>query len=279
MGDTDLAAAEHLKKAFEVWGYREVCEKYNIKFFNLAKAKSKKIYLGKYLGYQEIAEILLDSQIITLPIGKTHCLTTITGALKNQWGCVPRVRHQFHPVADYAIPEINKSLNVVFCLMDGTITMEENAPRTGIPKITNFIMASKDRVAIDSALATIFGFDPKKIGHIVNSAKEGLGNIEFQILGDKKDFKPFNVLPPNPNRQPIFFWEMLLRRIPILKQILFDTPIFSFLAWMATTYNTRIWFKKKGLTYVKAIWKYTEYGEVYKELFLKNYKIEDLERL
>ena len=95
--------------------------------------------------------------------------------------------------------------------------MEGNAPRTGIPKVCDAIFAGNDRVSIDSAVATFFGFDPRKIEHIVNAEKIGIGEIDFEIIGDKKEFKPMKLIPPKPNQQPIFFWEMFFRKIPVRK--------------------------------------------------------------
>ncbi|MEM5883201.1 MAG: DUF362 domain-containing protein, partial [Candidatus Aenigmatarchaeota archaeon] len=91
--------------------------------------------------------------------------------------CLPRFRHQYHLVANQAIPDVNNFFRkTTFNVVDATICMEGNAPRTGIPLIRDAIFAGHDRVAIDSAVATFFGFNPRKIEHIVNAEKMGLGN-------------------------------------------------------------------------------------------------------
>ena len=66
------------------------------------------------------------------------------------------------------------------------------------------------------------GFDADKIKHIENAEKMGIGSRKnIKIAGSK--FFVNKVKPPEPNKQPIFFWEMNLRKIPVVKPILFDT--------------------------------------------------------
>ncbi|MCJ7443142.1 MAG: DUF362 domain-containing protein [Methanotrichaceae archaeon] len=255
MGDADLAAAKQLDKASKAWGYLDIADKYDVKFVNLSNEPLIRVDCGgKVFKQLDLPKILLDvDTIINIPVPKTHCLTTITGCMKNHWGMVPRFRHQFHPVADQAIPDINHYFSKTrFNLMDLTISMEENAPRTGISKICGIIMASPDRVAADYTIARFMGFEPNKIEHIINAEILGLGSTkDIEIVGDEFEVDPFK--PPEPDKQPIFFWEMRLRKIPIVKPMLFDTPVFNLLAAIATKYNTFLWYNKFGKKYIEQI--------------------------
>ena len=42
-----------------------------------------------------------DAELVTLPLLKTHNKTTITGALKNQWGCLDTLRHEYFHASQY----------------------------------------------------------------------------------------------------------------------------------------------------------------------------------
>jgi len=233
----------------------DIANKHDVKFVNLSNEPLIKVDCGgKVFKQLDLPKILLDvDTIINIPVPKTHCLTTITGCLKNHWGMVTRFRHQFHPVANQAIPDINHYFaKTRFNLMDLTISMEENAPRTGISKICGVIMASPDRVAADCTIARFMGFEPDKIEHIINAENMGLGSTKnIEIVGDEFEVNPFK--PPEADRQPIFFWEMRLRKIPIVKPLLFDTPIFNLLAAIATKYNTFLWYNKFGKKYIDQI--------------------------
>jgi len=68
------------------------------------------------------------------------------------------------------------------CLVDGIIVHGKYTKKLGL------IMASSDPVATDSAVATIIGSNPKKIKHIVLAEKEGLGNLNFEAVGENLRF-------------------------------------------------------------------------------------------
>lgn len=270
MGDANLAAAEQLNKAAKLWGFYDLADKYNVKFVNLSEQALVKTDLhGVVLKEVEVPKVLLDADtIINLPVAKTHCLTDITCCLKNHWGMLPRFRHQFHLVANQAIPDVNKFFGkTTFNVVDATICMEGNAPRTGIPVICDAIFAGHDRVAIDSAVAKFMNFDPMKIKHITNAAKIGVGQIDFKLVGDVGIFKPKRVKRPEPNKQPIFFWEMSLRKVPILKTLIFKTKVFDLFAWIATQYNTIWWYNLYGKKYAKKIIYNSWYGNEFKEMW------------
>ena len=94
---------------------------------------------------------LIVDALITLPIVKTHCITPFTGAMKNQWGLLPRARFKFHPVVHAAIGEVNAYFadRIRLGVADLTVAMEGPGPRVGLPKVCDRIMASRDLVALD----------------------------------------------------------------------------------------------------------------------------------
>lgn len=267
MGDAEIATSRQLERAAKLWGFKDIAKKYDVKFVNLSKEEVKKVDIGGIIFHSlEFPKILLDADIMTIPVMKTHCITMMTGALKNQWGCVPRFRHQYHLVADQAIADINRFLNVKFAVVDGTISMEGDAPRTGDPKICNVIFASHDRVAADSAVSYYMGFDPRKIQLILNSEKLGIGTKDFQIVGDNFERNPFKA--PHLDRHPVFHWEFKLRKSRIAP-LLFKTKLFSVFARLATFYNKNWWYNKTGKKYVEDIIKNTPYGEEFGPLLDK----------
>jgi uncharacterized protein (DUF362 family) len=269
-GDADLAADKQLNKAAKLWGNKELAEKYNIKFVNLSEQPFEKVnFNGLAIKEVEVPKILTEvDTILNVPIAKSHCLTMITCCLKNHWGLLPRFRHQFHVVADQAIPDVNFYFKkTVFNLVDGTICMEGNAPRTGIPKICNVIFAGPDRVAIDYTVAKFMGFDADAIKHIENAEKMGIGSRkDVNIVGDAFEVNKF--VPPSPGDQPIFKYEMYFRKTP-LKPLIFDTPVFGCMCKIATFYNTKWWYGKYGKKYIKEILK-SDYKDEFQPILEKN---------
>lgn len=251
-GDADLAAARQCNKAANVWGHLKLAEKYGVRFQNLSEDELVKVAVnGEVFKSLKIPRTVLEADsIISIPVLKTHCLTLLTCALKHFLGIVPRVRHQYHQVVDKAIVDINAFLKpkVSFILVDGTIGMEGNGPRTGKPKICDVILASSDPVATDVVAAKYMGLPIPE--HVKIAAERGLGSLDHEVIGDNFRSNPFE--PGDPNAQPIFFWEMRLRKT-FLKPLLFDTPTFNFLAWIATKYNTFYYYRRFGKKYVKEL--------------------------
>jgi uncharacterized protein (DUF362 family) len=258
-GDADLAAARQCDKAAEIWGHKKLGEKYGAKFQNLSKDKLVKVRLnGKVFKTLDVPRCVLEADhIVNLPVMKTHCLTGLTCALKHFWGVVPRVRHQYHLVVDDAIADITSFLRpkLAYTVVDGTICMEGDAPRTGKTKICDMIMASTDPVALDVVAANYMVMPIPR--HVIEASKRGVGELDFTLKGDRFEPNPF--LLPDPDKQPIFFWEMTLRKT-ILKPLIFDTSAFEIFSWIATKYNSFWYYKREGMKYSQKIAK-TWYGK------------------
>ena len=65
--------------------------------------------------------------------------------------------------------------------------MEGNGPVIGNLLCLDMIVAGTNLVAVDSILSRIMGFDPERIPHIANSAKEGIGSLdltEIDVVGE-----------------------------------------------------------------------------------------------
>ena len=271
LGDANLAAAKQLDKASILWGHRELAEKYGARFVNLSDDTFQEVPIdSKIMTKIPLPKTLLEADtILNIPVMKAHCMSLITCCLKNHWGMIPRFRHQYHPVYDQFISDINRFFSKTkFNLVDGTVSMEGNAPRTGITKVCSVIFAGNDRVAVDYKVAQYMGFDPKNVKHIWTSERDGVGSTKnIKLVGDKFYVNPFK--SPEPDKQPIFYWETRMRKIPGVKQILFDTPVFNLLAEVATFYNTNIWYNKYGKKYMREIMQ-TPYAAEFGPIFEKH---------
>src|SRR3989338_5832963 len=268
VGDADLAATKQLDTAARIWLHKELAEKYGGGFVNLSKDPTKRVEMESSIMREiHLPVTLLDADsILNIPVMKSHCMSKLTCCLKNHWGMVPRFRHNLHPVYDQFISDMNKFFTKTrFNVVDGTVSMEWNAPRTGIPKICNVIFSGHDRVAIDYTVARYMGFDPQTVKHIWTCERDGVGSTkDIEIIGDKFEVNPF--VPPEPDKQPIFFWETRLRKVPLLKPIIFDSPLFWLFAGIATAYNTKVWYNLHGTGYMKKILE-TPYATEFKPLF------------
>ncbi len=114
-----------------------------------------------------IPEICTKMPVISLPVVKTHYRSVISVAMKHLYGCLNDGRHNYHhSLTDYIIA-VNKAIPTKFILADGTVSLEGNGPKPGIPKQTDFLALSKDPVAMDYSIAKVMGINPEKIDSIV----------------------------------------------------------------------------------------------------------------
>lgn len=171
---------------------------------------------GKYLTYDKallnkkfyIANGVLEADgLISLPKLKTHGLTRITGAVKNQFGCIPGLRKtQFHVKMadpfDFAsmLVDLNTLIRPRLYIMDGIIAMEGNGPRSGNAKKLGVLLFSDDPVAVDSIACKIINLNPEYVPTSMPGEMAGLGTYHYaniKLLGDDIESvidKNFNVI-------------------------------------------------------------------------------------
>jgi len=167
------------EEAFEASGFYPILEKYGVKPINFTKDAWVETPHPLIRGWG-LSKTLLDADVfITLPVLKTHATTAFTGALKNQFGCVPQHnRILLHPKLDEVLVLMNSILKPKLAIMDGIVAMEGRGPINGKPRQLGVILASTDPVAVDATAMRLVGLDPYESRHIVLAAREGLGKID-----------------------------------------------------------------------------------------------------
>jgi uncharacterized protein (DUF362 family)/Pyruvate/2-oxoacid:ferredoxin oxidoreductase delta subunit len=159
---------------------------------------------GRIVSHQEalliksfvIANGVLDSDgLVSLPKLKTHPLTRFTGAIKNQFGCIPGLlKSQYHVKLpdpyDFAtmLVDLNTLIRPRLYIMDGIMAMEGNGPRSGRPKKLGILLLSSDPIAIDSIACKIIDLDPELVPTSKPGERSGLGVYRYEnieVVGEK----------------------------------------------------------------------------------------------
>jgi len=215
---------ENIQKAYYKSKISEIATRLNVEWINLSYCRkiTRHIPENRIIKNITIPEILTQGVIITLPVMKTHNKTTITISLKNQWGCIPKMRHMYHLCLTEALSDVNTALGVKFSVVDGTIAMEGNAPKTGIPREVGIVGAGGDLVEVDSVFANLMGFNPWEIPHLAEAERRGLGKIGTSFIGDKID----SIDPFKPAGHNLVSWVELFLRQSSLSNLVFRTPAF-----------------------------------------------------
>jgi len=169
--------------AFANNGVYQLASELGVKVLNLSKDELVEIPDPRMKDFGMARTWLEADAFVTLPVLKTHATTVFTGALKNQWGCIPRFdRILLHKYLHELIVEVNKLRPVTLALMDGLVGMQGRGPINGYPIDLNVLLASRDPVALDATGMRLIGLDPATSRHVVHANKIGLGAIRGEEI-------------------------------------------------------------------------------------------------
>ena len=176
-------------------GLKKIADKYGLKFGEFKKGEIVHFPEGQICKQFPIAQAVLEADsILSLCKMKSHIFTRITGAVKNQLGCVYGLhKSAFHGIFpdvfsfSKMLVDLSMYLKPKLYIMDGIIAMEGNGPASGNPSSMNVILISDDPVALDATFCRIINLKPEYIPYIVYGKEYGLGNWckdEIDFLGD-----------------------------------------------------------------------------------------------
>ncbi|MDA1094605.1 MAG: DUF362 domain-containing protein [Acidobacteria bacterium] len=219
---------EDIESAFRRSGMAAVCERTGVEWVNMERGPTVAVPRPDNVVLREVhvPQILRDTLLVTVPVMKTHAKTGITGALKNQWGCLSKMRHEYHLVLTDALADLNQVVRPVLSVMDGTVGLEGNGPKSGTPRVADRILCSTDPVALDTVQAICMGIDPATVPHLRRCAERGIGTDDRTRIDVRGLVPEEHVVRFRPARDnTVSLVENVLRK-SALKRLFFNTPIF-----------------------------------------------------
>ncbi len=133
--------------------------------------------------------VLESDGLISLPKLKTHGMTRFTGAIKNQFGCVPGLlKGQFHVKMpdpyEFAtmLVDLTALVRPRLYIMDGIMAMEGNGPGSGKPRKLGVLLLSSDPVALDAVACKIIDLDPAFVPTSEPGERAGLGTYHYENI-------------------------------------------------------------------------------------------------
>ena len=136
--------------------------------------------------------VLSADGIVSLSKLKSHGMTRLTGAVKNQFGCIPGVlKGEFHakmPDMDQfsqVLVDLTRFLRPRLYIMDGIVAMEGNGPRSGDPRRLSVLLLSTDPVALDATACQLVNLEPALVPTNRWGEEWGLGTMrQVEVVGD-----------------------------------------------------------------------------------------------
>jgi uncharacterized protein (DUF362 family) len=230
-----------IEKAFRRCGMEPLLRRHDVRFENMSKGRFVDVPVPNHRQVEalRLPEILTRATLVTVPVMKTHNKSTITCAIKNQWGCLDTFRHNYHLVLTDVLADIHKVLKPAFAVCDATVAMEGDGPKTGVPRRVDRVLASRDIVALDSVVARMMGFDPREIDHLRALQDDGCGTQDgVRVVGESIEGLDLDFASAHHNA--VSFVEMALRHTPLSRAVfhtrLLDVMCAGANAWYRTWY-------------------------------------------
>ena len=195
-------------EAARATGFYEIAEELSIQLADFIHGRDVKTASNTF----HISNGALDANgIISLPKLKTQGFLKLTGAVKNQMGCIPgRLKGNYHRElprpADFArmLVDLNMYLKPRLYIIDGIVGMEGNGPMNGDPKPMNVILLSSDPIALDATVCRLVNVNPEYSYTVTLGMQAKHGTYlesEISLLGD--NIEEFISYDFKINRNPI----------------------------------------------------------------------------
>ncbi len=126
---------------------------------------------------------------INVPIAKTHGLSKLTLSMKNLMGVCGGNRGEIHWNIDKKLPELTAFINPDLTVIDAYRMLMRNGPSGGNlkdVKLMKTVIAGTDPVLADAYAATLFGIEPREIGHLRLGEEAKLGTTNIARANIKK---------------------------------------------------------------------------------------------
>lgn len=139
---------------------------------------------------------VIDADVyISVPKMKTHGMTRITGAIKNNFGLLTGAQKAWYHYYSRT-PEVFSELLIEMyrlrvpdlVIMDGVLAMEGYGPVTTERRWVNKILASNDGVALDTVMAKIIGYEVEEVPYLKIAKALNLGETDLEAMEIEGEF-------------------------------------------------------------------------------------------
>ncbi len=155
-------------------------------------------------GFPLIRPVAEADLVISVCKLKTHCMTGLSGGVKNLFGTIPGLTkpdyHWRYPdKADFGrmLVDLCETVAPAITLCDGVEAMEGDGPSSGKKKEVGLLLASESPYRLDRALCKLMGLQEETVPTLTAAVERGFlpKEGEVELLGDSlPEITPF--LPP-----------------------------------------------------------------------------------
>ena len=189
------AGGSRIESIYEVSGIKWAAEHSGAQLVHDMGGRDVFFPEGIILKKMTLTNMALDADVIISAAKlKTHGMTTVSGAIKNLYGCVPgTLKVEYH----YRMPNIIAFSNMlldlcqylkpVLSIIDGVVGMAGEGPTAGVPRQVGALIVADSPYAADFAQVKLMNCDPEKICFFQRAVERGIVEKDFsgiQLLGE-----------------------------------------------------------------------------------------------
>ena len=141
---------------------------------------------------------VLDADVyISLAKMKTHGMTMLSGAVKNNYGLLVGAQkswYHFYSEKPELFAEILIEMYKLkppdLVIMDGILAMEGYGPCSPQVRWVNKVLASTDAVALDAVMGHMMGFGMDEVPYLRLAGESGIGQTDLEAMEIEGDYSP-----------------------------------------------------------------------------------------
>jgi uncharacterized protein (DUF362 family)/Pyruvate/2-oxoacid:ferredoxin oxidoreductase delta subunit len=156
-----------------------------------------------------VPRLMQEACFINLPVLKTHVVSTMTLAMKNPMGILPRPdRRTMHTLGiGQCIVDMNRGIKPDLTIVDGSVGQDGEGPLYGERADLQVLVAGRESLAVDVTCCRLVGVQPRLAPHLKLALRQLGSPATTAIPRDPGVIKQFR-LPRQSSLYRLVFWLM-----------------------------------------------------------------------
>ena len=200
---------------YTILGVEKFCEENGIRILMVDPEGGEQDWIelrpegAKRLRHFRIPRFLQEACFINLPVLKTHVVSTMTLAMKNPMGILPRPdRRAMHTFGiAQSIVDMNRGIKPDLTIVDGSVGQDGEGPLYGDQADLHVLVAGRDSLAVDLFCCKLVGVEPRAVPHLKLAVKQ-LGMPSWVLVGEDTGMIKRFRLPKQKALYRFIFWLM-----------------------------------------------------------------------
>lgn len=199
MGASEIVVADspgglytpaQLKGIYSVCGVQDACEQTGAKLnLEVGYGAVPAVHPQCCREFNLIDPVRHADVVVSVGKLKTHCMTGLSGGVKNLFGCIPglqkpQLHYRYQNKKDFCsmLVDLAQTVAPALTIMDAVESMEGDGPSGGSVRHTGCLIGSENPFCLDLMLSQLIAMSPSQIPTVQESIRRGLCPSDFSDL-------------------------------------------------------------------------------------------------